>query len=72
MSLSGTLKSKTILQVIPDLAAGGAERTVLEIAEALIAQGARALVVSRGGRLVPDLTAIGGELIEMDLSLIHI
>ena len=66
MSLSGTLKSKTILQVIPDLAAGGAERTVLEIAEALIAEGARALVVSRGGRLVPELTALGGELIEMD------
>lgn len=66
MSSTRTLKSKTILQVIPDLAAGGAERTVLEIAEALRAEGARALVVSRGGRLVPDLEAIGGELIEMD------
>lgn len=60
------LASTTILQIIPDLAAGGAERTVLEIAEALAAEGARALVVSRGGRLVADLEALGGRLIEMD------
>ena len=66
MSLTGTLESRTILQVIPDLAAGGAERTVLEIAEALISKGARALVASRGGRMVADLEAMGGKLIKMD------
>ena len=66
MSLAGDLNSKTILQVIPDLAAGGAERTVLEITEALVSKGARSLVVSRGGRLVPELEALGGKLIEMD------
>ena len=66
MSLAGDLNSKTILQVIPDLAAGGAERTVLEIVEALVAKGAHALVASRGGRLVPELEALGGELIEME------
>jgi len=60
------LASTTVLQVIPDLAAGGAERTVLEIAEALVAEGARPLVVSRGGRLVRELEALGGKLIEMD------
>lgn len=66
MSRSGDLNSKTFLQVIPDLAAGGAERTVLEVTEALIAKGARSLVVSRGGRLVPELKSLGGEIIEMD------
>jgi len=60
------LSGKTILQVIPDLSAGGAERTVLEIAEALGKAGARALVVSRDGRLVPDLEALGGHHIEMN------
>ncbi len=66
MSLAGDLRSKTILQVIPDLAAGGAERTVLEITEALTAKGARSIVASRGGRLVPELKKLGGELFEMD------
>ena len=62
MSLSG----RTILQVIPDLGAGGAERTTIEIAEALTAVGATALVVSRGGRLERDLAKAGGELIRME------
>ncbi|MBI1359376.1 MAG: glycosyltransferase [Alphaproteobacteria bacterium] len=62
MSLSG----RTILQVIPDLGAGGAERTTIEIAEALTAEGATALVVSRGGRLERDLARAGGELIRME------
>ncbi len=61
------LSGRTILQVIPELDAGGAERTVLEIAEALREAGARALVISRGGRLAPDLEALGGELIGMDV-----
>ncbi len=50
----------TVLQVIPELDAGGAERTTLEIAEALTARGDRALVASEGGRLTPELTALGG------------
>ena len=66
MSDSYPLAGTTVLQVIPDLAAGGAERTVLEIAEALQAEGARAWVASRGGRLVPELETLGGKLIEMD------
>ncbi|MFC6198911.1 glycosyltransferase family 4 protein [Ponticaulis profundi] len=55
----------TVLQVIPELAAGGAERTTLEIVEALKAAGGRALVVSEGGRMEDELTQFGGELIRM-------
>ena len=60
------LKGATILQVIPHLGAGGAERTTLEVAEALAAAGARALVASCGGRLEAELSRAGGELIRID------
>lgn len=60
------LSGATILQVIPHLGAGGAERTTLEVAEALTAAGATALVASVGGRLEGELTRIGGELIKVD------
>jgi glycosyltransferase involved in cell wall biosynthesis len=60
------LSGKTILQVIPELDAGGAERAVIDMADALRRAGARALVASRGGRLEADLRAAGGDLIEMD------
>jgi len=54
-----------VLQVTPDLNAGGVERTTLEIAEAISRAGGLALVASAGGRLEPDLEAAGGELIDL-------
>lgn len=54
------LTGKTILQVIPELEAGGAERTAVDIAEAIAQQGGRALVATEGGRLVAELQAKGG------------
>jgi len=60
------LSGRTILQVIPHLSAGGAERTTIEVAEALRAAGARALVASVGGRLEGELTRAGAELIRID------
>lgn len=60
------MTGRTILQVIPDLSAGGAERTVIEMAEAIVMAGGEALVASRGGRLEVALTDAGGELIEMN------
>lgn len=56
-----------ILQVIPELDAGGAERTTIEVAEAVVAAGGRCLVASRGGRLEADLSAAGGELVRLDM-----
>ena len=46
------LAGRTILQIIPELEAGGAERTTVDIAAGLVNVGARALVASEGGRLV--------------------
>jgi glycosyltransferase involved in cell wall biosynthesis len=60
------LTGATILQVIPDLDAGGAERTTVEVAEALTAANAKALVISSGGRLGDELLKAGGELIWSD------
>ena len=54
------LSGHTILQVVPELDAGGAERTAIDIAAGLAAVGARGLVVSQGGRLVGELQAKGG------------
>lgn len=54
------LEGLTILQIIPQLQGGGAERSVIDGAEALASVGARALVASRGGRLVGELQAKGG------------
>jgi len=66
-SASGTSRP-TILQVIPSLDAGGAERTTIEIAQALTRAGFRALVASEGGRLEGELGAAGGELVRMPLN----
>jgi glycosyltransferase involved in cell wall biosynthesis len=54
------LAGTTVLQLIPALEANPAARTVIDIAEALGAVGARALVVSSGGRLKGELQAKGG------------
>jgi glycosyltransferase involved in cell wall biosynthesis len=54
------LSGRTILQIIPELSAGGAERTAVDVAAALAEVGARALVATEGGRLVGELQAKGG------------
>lgn len=53
------------MQLLPALDAGGVERSTLEIAAALCAQGHRSLVVSAGGRMLPALTATGSEHIDL-------
>ena len=55
----------TILQVIPELDAGGAERTTLEVAAAVGRAGGRALVATAGGRLAAEIQRAGGEIINM-------
>jgi glycosyltransferase involved in cell wall biosynthesis len=55
-----SLAGRTILQIIPRLETGGAERTTIDVAAALVAAGARALVASEGGRLTRELQAVGG------------
>ncbi|MBT9589605.1 MAG: glycosyltransferase family 4 protein [Thiobacillus sp.] len=54
-------KKLTVLQLLPALESGGVERGTLEVAQALIERGHRALVMSAGGRQVAPLVASGAE-----------
>ncbi|ADM09390.1 glycosyl transferase, group 1 family protein [Parvularcula bermudensis HTCC2503] len=62
------LRGVTVLQVIPTLETGGAERTTLEVGRALITAGARSLVVSEGGPLVESLVAEGTEHVSLPVA----
>lgn len=55
------------MQLLPALESGGVERATLEIGRALVARGTRSLVVSAGGRLVPQLEAEGSRHVALDL-----
>jgi glycosyltransferase involved in cell wall biosynthesis len=59
-SARASLAGRTILQIIPHLDAGGAERTTIDIAAALAEEGAVAKVAAEGGRMVNELQARGG------------
>ena len=52
-----------VLQVIPSLNEGGAERTTIDIAEALIASGHQAFVATSGGRMIPWLNEMGAKVV---------
>ena len=61
------MRRLTVVQLLPALESGGVERSTLEIAQALVDAGHRAIVVSKGGRLVPRLLALGAEHIALDI-----
>jgi glycosyltransferase involved in cell wall biosynthesis len=52
-----------VLQVIPRIDEGGAERGTIDIVAALSKAGARALVVTAGGRLMPAVDRSGGRVV---------
>lgn len=62
------MHGRTVLQIIPDLNEGGAERTTIEVAEAIVEAGGNALVASQGGTLEDVLREVGGQLIRLPLS----
>ena len=57
----------TVLQVVPALNAGGAERTALEIAEAVTNAGGRAVIAASGGRWVEAAKAAGAVVVPLPL-----
>jgi glycosyltransferase involved in cell wall biosynthesis len=61
------MRRLTVVQLLPALEAGGVERSTLEIADALVRAGHRAIVVSKGGRLLPQLEALGAEHVALDI-----
>ncbi|WP_310618618.1 glycosyltransferase family 4 protein [Flexibacterium corallicola] len=54
----------TIMQIVPDLRTGGAERTTVDVAEAIVKHGWGSIVLSEGGRLLPELEATGARHIQ--------
>ena len=72
-------KNKRILQIIPNMEIGGAERTVLEITNYLKETKFLSLVLTSGGKLIDDLEKANIEVIKLSqdhlsvfLSLLHI
>ena len=55
----------TVLQVIPNMGAGGAEQTTVDVTAALVKAGHKAIIVSNGGPRVIDLQRAGGKHIEL-------
>lgn len=60
--------SLTILQLLPSLETGGAERTAIDISRALVEAGHRSIVASSGGRLIDELLATGAEHVILPLA----
>lgn len=58
----------TILQIIPNLDTGGAERTVVEMSAAITRAGGRALVVSEGGRMAEAVREAGGVIVAIPVA----
>ena len=56
------------LIVVPSLDAGAADAGALDLARLLTAAGHRAIVASRAGRYVSDITAAGGEFVPLNLA----
>lgn len=54
-----------VIQILPELNAGGVERGTLEIASFLVDHGHESIVISNGGRLVPALEKAGSRHIQI-------
>lgn len=61
------LHGRTILQVLPALGTGGAERGCVDVAAAIEAAGGKALVASAGGAMLRDLARTGADHITLPL-----
>lgn len=48
-----------VIQILPELSAGGVERGTLEVANHLVAHGHESIVISNGGTMAPALEAAG-------------
>jgi glycosyltransferase involved in cell wall biosynthesis len=58
----------TVLIVVPSLQAGASEASAIELARILAAAGHHPIVVSRGGRMEPELQAAGGEFVRANMA----
>jgi len=57
-----------IVQLLPALNEGGIERGVVELNREYVARGIESIVISRGGKLVPEIERHGGRHVTMDVA----
>ncbi len=57
----------TVVHLVPAMEQGGVERVVCNLNRAAVRAGWRSVVISRGGRLVRQIVADGGEHVALDL-----
>ena len=65
---SAPARTRTVLQVLPNLISGGVERGTVDVAHAIVQAGWRALVASAGGPMVRELERAGAEHITLPLN----
>lgn len=58
-------RALTVMQVLPALGNGGVERGTIDLTDALVTAGHRAIVVSSGGPRVAEVERLGGEHITL-------
>ncbi|MCP5369640.1 MAG: glycosyltransferase family 4 protein [Rickettsiaceae bacterium] len=71
MSVVEEYHKKTILKVVPTLNLGGVERGVIEIARKIIDSGGNSIVISNGGKLVPQLEEVGATHIQLNVDTMN-
>ena len=67
-NLTARATPKTCLQVLPSLVSGGVERGTVDVAQALVGAGWRAIVASAGGPMVRELERAGAQHITLPLN----
>jgi hypothetical protein len=67
-AVTATHTPMTVLIVVPTLDGGAADAGAVELVRILSGAGHHAIVASRAGRLVADVTAAGGEFVPLDVS----
>ena len=60
-------KKLKVVQVLPELNAGGVERGTVEFARKLVELGHESIVISNGGRQVERLQAEGSQHVQMPI-----
>lgn len=57
-----------VVQLLPALNEGGIERGVVELNREYVARGIESVVISRGGKLVPEIVRHGGRHVALDVA----
>ena len=68
-SESQRIRQPVIVQILPALNLGGVERGTVEMARAITQEGGKAVIISSGGQLVPQLQRVGAHHITLPVDV---